>query len=1617
MSVSIFRKDFINLDRFEDFSDDNTLLKSLSNDLIDHGFVDVGPSITRIEISDQDLTRFIDEFIIYHYDTEQEVRGQGAWGIRPWNVHLSHEQSAITKTRWSPEGQHREIEIDDFYNDGHGTWNGITNTSTSSPASNYWGSTAHWKDGGAVDANGGNYAPDYNVGNQKTLSGDFGLNSQWHTYLSSEFPLSGDQAVGSGTQSFGLDYVSQWGNPDPDKPSKYIGNWIGPPLENLNGEIFVIDGEDGAFSMYELLSGSAPESFKLKHPSILPNKLYCDDGAGNFVSNNGINYAYDDGNPLWDSLSPGWVGQDYFGSNKIFGPNTELFSYLNPHPLAMVEGRNGRGEYRKGEGYTYNTHIGTANPPVLPSTGNTDPGGSLDWNPGYHSLGDVGRAVYNNEFSKIKSLICTGNRGVTMSPHTDGVNTKFQEVNKYKEETNTAGDISHVFYLMGEHQSNFFPAGTVEEVRQESLLQFGLIDLTGQEPGLQIGDIYVLNFVTKNLKLSTLTVPSIRYDRVHVRVTDSDTLNLTNTVITKVLNTRLCNIVDGWFRPTLSTDVQSSVLFTGNSPDYRLLGLGSYGQLDTWTKTGVVIPTTKSGFIAISFEYTTILGVTLPPDHIEVEIIEGDSVNTVLRKIHKQIIIHEFPLDVVVFVEIDDDDVIIKINKLMTLISIYNINLETFSSSVDLSVGTDRFNESIGGFNDSGIDRYIPIEQTIAPTDQLLTIADGFVNDISIKYGNDKVSNGSIVYWSGSTLSPTHVYEDGYVPSIRLGPFNVGMDDTGQEILIDHISGGDKFILIFSGLINEDADEPWKDDIGIDVSMTYVAANNMTILELLLSMKDFLLRDAYLSKYMDIVVYGNDLILSYNYVSSGYMVRSKRAPGDFGLLNIPSEYWDTDLGLNANTVDTYNLNQVSDGLTYTDGGVAGVPGATIFMTDRNYGDTILGFDFNAISAEDIDNIGTVGTVTEGYKHPDFSVSVNFLVRPLRNVESLYNELKELRVPFRNDTAKVHISFHYSNDLGTFANPPTLSQQIYYSPFETSIEHEARTFCPYPISYKQHILQGSSATRPDGPSCSFRNEFKGIHPWEQGNRLLYTKFNKYNGVCYFDTFTKISDFSIGPIVLETSSDNPIIGVGDRQYLRIRFDTANGEEVMDTSQYISRDKRSIDLNDQSGSKNRIQRSNTFSYLQVNIATQYQLKSDGSVTGITRTESDRPVNRIVRPSGYLAEIKPQYDMYSKSQGHLISPYVLRNVNDDQISNLININSGIVGYRGVQYTLDAKDLLKREYLFNMSTNPINNDIRKAPNYKFANMQDTSYLKKGVLEDNEFKYENSFLQGSSMELVNDHKYNTTESRMGKGWFKRDGKVSGDVSGQYPMNYQLTVLNHGFSLYMHDQNSTTQSDDFAWLVVQRHVDQTTGDPDWVSDTQPVHCIYMSSKLSTVWSNFQPFFNSNNIDVNSSLSENPIFSSEGEIETSYWIEVMSNPENEDINIDLQSRLKRFVVREIDTVKPWDKHVYAGINTIDSHSVINPLEQLSFNEFGKLIIHFPTRMANQRVIFGTSELDMVAFTDAGAVNEDSFISSTRYGTSKERFYKGGLSTRPFGNGMRILFLVSGYSVQSTVGFTIS
>ena len=87
----------------------------------------------------------------------------------------------------------------------------------------------------------------------------------------------------------------------------------------------------------------------------------------------------------------------------------------------------------------------------------------------------------------------------------------------------------------------------------------------------------------------------------------------------------------------------------------------------------------------------------------------------------------------------------------------------------------------------------------------------------------------------------------------------------------------------------------------------------------------------------------------------------------------------------------------------------------------------------------------------------------------------------------------------------------------------------------------------------------------------------------------------------------------------------------------------------------------------------------------------------------------------------------------------------------------------------------------------------------------------------------------------------------------------------------------------------------------------------------------------------------------------------------------------------------------------------------NEDGQLVIQFPNRLGSQRYFFTGKELDLIAFSDGGAVGQDTLITSDRFSspntTDKRRLYKALMSTKPYGNGMRVMALVAGFGIEES------
>ena len=94
-------------------------------------------------------------------------------------------------------------------------------------------------------------------------------------------------------------------------------------------------------------------------------------------------------------------------------------------------------------------------------------------------------------------------------------------------------------------------------------------------------------------------------------------------------------------------------------------------------------------------------------------------------------------------------------------------------------------------------------------------------------------------------------------------------------------------------------------------------------------------------------------------------------------------------------------------------------------------------------------------------------------------------------------------------------------------------------------------------------------------------------------------------------------------------------------------------------------------------------------------------------------------------------------------------------------------------------------------------------------------------------------------SRAKSQWFKKR-QIEQNIASTYPMTYKMTCTDHGMALFVFDQSSVDQDDDYAWFVVQRHVNQTTGEPEF-TDKSPVHCVYSPSKRPVDVSSLTPYF--------------------------------------------------------------------------------------------------------------------------------------------------------------------------------
>lgn len=889
----------------------------------------------------------------------------------------------------------------------------------------------------------------------------------------------------------------------------------------------------------------------------------------------------------------------------------------------------------------------------------------------------------------------------------------------------------------------------------------------------------------------------------------------------------------------------------------------------------------------------------------------------------------------------------------------------------------------------------------------------------------------SIYYTPTSVGTKTH-YMEGYVHKHTISGF-------------DGADPGDTFEVKLTNLVDESAEKPWIAD-PIDLSITFTAKVPMTALALTTAIATEMKLDPYISQYMFVKTGTNYIDVEYAEASSGYLRRSKKrtATDDkgWGLFNAKSAAYQaavtngnfttgTHATLNHNWWTMTNLS--GNNLINRKNFFAWIENSVATNISNAFATDATRFGTGGL----FPSTGTMDTNTEQgsikfvnpYAHysptglsdglfaedvPDlakFGSTVTYTENTLVTSDPLTFNFQTTQEPAVSNVGNIRLSFPLARDMGTFANPVN---NIGWEVFP-AIKGNSNA-SNYTYSYYQQVLHHSEAEvrteRPTGPEISFDYDKRYKHPNQTHGSLdlgltSASDFQYNTSNLDIDSFEYVRDYSMGPIVLETSNSSTLSGTDGDQPWRIRLNVSRGYEIKDASPYIN--EVHIELGNNSVDP-RLVSDRQFEYLQLHIATKYQLLSNGDVTETQGIDVTKPAR--IREPGFLGALRPQYSGYVQSNVHLINPYTLRAQLDDAIESEINVSAGRVGIAMDQVEgVDTSGLA--DIFENNTTGSSVNDITYETRGTTAS---PIVVTKGLLEDGEYRYEEQYLTGSSTELIYDTPYNTGNMRIQKGFFRRSGKQFSDIAPSYPMSYFLTVADHGIAFAVRDQASSTESDDNAWVVVQRHVDSVTGEPDFTSNTQPVHCIYQTSEPPVLWSDYGIYFTDREIDKRqSSIGYQGLYDRSGNYVTDFYVNPVIAEELAAFDMEGQGRFRRFVVREKDTLKPWDRHVFAGLNEIDSHSVINPLEQLSLNDDGQLVIQFPNRIGSQRYLFTGKEIDLIAFCDGGSVGQDTLVSSDRFSdtglTNKTRTYKGMMSTQSYGNGMRVLLLTDGWGVDNS------
>jgi hypothetical protein len=214
------------------------------------------------------------------------------------------------------------------------------------------------------------------------------------------------------------------------------------------------------------------------------------------------------------------------------------------------------------------------------------------------------------------------------------------------------------------------------------------------------------------------------------------------------------------------------------------------------------------------------------------------------------------------------------------------------------------------------------------------------------------------------------------------------------------------------------------------------------------------------------------------------------------------------------------------------------------------------------------------------------------------------------------------------------------------------------------------------------------------------------------------------------------------------------------------------------------------------------------------------------------------------------------------DQISNLFVVES-----------TGAVDLLSMESQYGLSQHIPGGLKTQEWRIRFEWLYDTNELKVNVATKYQIKNDGSITKGEERdgvkqtvfrlpgelcdvyhEPVISRNVTTTSVKNKSHWFRRtQSKTLSDTQDTYPLSYRLTTTNHGVSLFVWEHSSVDSDTDSSWFVIQRHVDQTTGQPDIFGKT-PLHCVYSPNKRVETFEGLQQYYASSDV---SQLSPSPI----------------------------------------------------------------------------------------------------------------------------------------------------------------